>query len=123
MAVPPFSCSALPHTLTQSRTLAATQLGESDTKFGMTPIALQNTPHSSDLLSQFEHVLQKALQNTSDTITSKLTREICEVGHCTSVFEERVDKLQVISTNHEEEMDPWGRKLFPPSPPGGHFRK
>lgn len=52
---------ALPHALTQSQTLAATQVSESDSKFRTTPIALQNTLHSFGMLSQFEWVLQKSL--------------------------------------------------------------
>lgn len=66
----------------------------------MNPITLQNASPRSDLLRQFERVLNKALQNTLDTITDKLTWEIREVGHRTFILEQRVDELDIITNNH-----------------------
>lgn len=70
----------------------------------MTPITLQNTIPGSDLLSHFERVLQRTLQTTSDTITDRLMQEIHVVACHTSILEQRVDELDVITTNYEEEI-------------------
>lgn len=71
----------------------------------MTPGILQNLPPGTDLINQFERVLQKALQNTSDTITVMLTREIHKVGRRTLVLEQRMDELDGITTNHNDELE------------------
>lgn len=100
MAEPPSSGAILPHRLKLSQT---TQRSKSDSDLTAPP--LQNSPHGSDLRSQFKRVHHKVLQNTSDTITEKLTQEIRKVGHRTSILEEIVDKLHNIVINHAEEME------------------
>lgn len=105
MAAPPSSHATLSHSQKQLRSPASTQRSESDYDFGISPSSLQNTSPGSDLLSQFERVLHKALQNTSDAITNKLTREICEVGRSISILEQRVDEFDVTASNQAEELE------------------
>lgn len=53
----------------------------------------------SGMFKQFEQMLQKALKQTSDHITDKLTREIKELGQRTAELEVRVDDL----VNHTQD--------------------
>lgn len=101
------SRSALPQRQSQrgNSTYFSSQLADSDLDYGLTPISLQNIPNNSDILSQFERVLQKALQNTSDTITEKLTREIREVGRRTSILEHKMEDINDITNTHTDELE------------------
>lgn len=85
MAAAHSSRTTLPQKMTQkgNSNPSSPHLIDTDSEFRLTPISLQDIHNGTDLLSQFERVLQKALQNTSDTITEKLTREIREVGRRT----------------------------------------
>lgn len=71
---------------------------------GMAPISLHNISNGSDLLNQFERVLHRAPQNTSD-ITAKLTREILEVGHRTTILEQMVDEIDVTTFNQSDKLE------------------
>lgn len=51
------------------------------------------------MFKQFERMLQKALKQTSDHITDKLTHEIRELGQRTAELEVRVDDLE----NHTQD--------------------
>lgn len=65
MAAASSSRSALPHKQKQNSNSPTYQQAEPESKceyeFGMTPGILQNTPPGTDLIAQFERVLQKAL--------------------------------------------------------------
>ncbi|XP_073462121.1 vomeronasal type-2 receptor 26-like [Aquarana catesbeiana] len=52
------------------------------------------TEFQSALFKKFECILQKALKQTSDHITDKLTREIREIGLRTAELEIRVDDIE-----------------------------
>lgn len=84
---------------------SSAQRSEPDFTSGMTPLIPQNSTIGPDLLAQFERVLHKALQNTSDAITDKLTREIREVGRRTSILEQRMDEFDITTSVHTEELE------------------
>lgn len=73
--------------------------GESDTDIGDSQTALQ-----TDLFKKFERILQKALKQTSDHITDKLTREIRDLGQRTAELEIRMDDLESQTQQHESEF-------------------
>lgn len=50
-------------------------------------------------------MLTRALKTTSDAITEKLMREIRDVGCCTSLLEQQTDKLAVLTSNHNEDLE------------------
>lgn len=52
--------------------------------------------HPNDI-KQFEKMLQKAVRQMSDHITESLTKEICELGQCTSDLENRIVESNVQS--------------------------
>lgn len=63
--------------------------GESDFDAGSSQSGIQ-----SSMFKQFDWMLQKALKQTSDHITDKLTHEIRELGQRTAELEGRVDELE-----------------------------
>lgn len=105
MAAAPSHLSPQTGTQQHHRSPSSVQYGETEYELNVSPITLHNNQIGSDLLSQFERVLHKALQNTSDTITDKLTQEICEVGRPTSILEQRVDEFDITTTAHTEELE------------------
>lgn len=68
-------------------------VGESDSDAEGSQTVIQ-----SKNCKQFELMLQKALKQTSDHITDKLTREIIELGQRTTELEVRVDEIK----NHSQ---------------------
>lgn len=58
----------------------------------------------SVLFEKFEHILQKALKQTSDHITDKLTREIRELGFRTADLEIRMDDIESQSQHFTSEF-------------------
>lgn len=63
---------------------------ESDTDLGLgiSPLAFQSDPTHPDLLKQFKWMLTKALKQTSDKITDRLSWEIRELGQRTARLEQ-----------------------------------
>lgn len=59
----------------------------------------------STMFKQFEHMLQKALEQTSDHITDKLTKEIRELGQRTAELEVRVDEIENHTRQYTSELD------------------
>lgn len=57
------------------------------------------------MLKKFERMLQCALKQTSDQMTECLSREIRELGKRTSDLEHRVDDLETLFSNHEDELE------------------
>ena len=74
--------------------------GETDSEEEYSQATIQ-----SGILKQFEKMLQKALKQTSDDITDKLTKEIREIGQRTAKFEVRVDELKTYTQQHMEELE------------------
>lgn len=97
--------TARSHSQLQLRSPSSLSKGELLSDLGVTPTDIQNAINSSDLLNQFERILHRALQNTSDNITDKLTREIREVGRRTTILEQRMDEVDVITSNQTEELE------------------
>lgn len=58
----------------------------------------------SDIFQKFEFMLQKALKQTSDHITDKLTREIRELGQRTSELEQRMDDIDNYTEHYGSEL-------------------
>lgn len=50
-------------------------------------------------------MLNKALKQTSDHITGRLSREIRELGNHTEALEQRTDELEIGLENHTEETE------------------
>lgn len=53
----------------------------------------------------FERMLQKALKQTSDHITEKLTHEIRELGQWTAELEVKVDNLENHTQDYMAELE------------------
>lgn len=78
--------------------LEASNEGESDAEFRVTPLALQFDNSQPDLLINFEQLLTKALKHTSDN-------EIGDLGRCTSQREQRADEVEILTRNHSEKLE------------------
>lgn len=102
MAPPNTSQPCTQHALKSlSRSLTSQNLGgESDSDAGNSQTVTQ-----SIMFKQFEKVLQKALKQTSDHITDKLTREIRELGHRTAGLEVRVDEIETHTQHYITEFE------------------
>lgn len=74
--------------------------GESDSDTGSSKSVVQST-----MFKQFERMLQKALKQTSDHITDKLTKEIRELGQRTAELEVRVDEIENHTQQYTSELD------------------
>ena len=64
-----------------------------------------STAVPTSLLRQFEKMLHKALQTTSDQITNSLTKEIRELGGRTEVLETKMDDLEAYTQDCVSEID------------------
>lgn len=100
------STSERSNTQTQKETLLhAESSGESDIE----QFPSQNSPHelvaSPVPLKQFERMLQRALKQTSEHITSSLTKEIREIGARTAALEIRVDEVEISAQNNMSEIE------------------
>ena len=94
-----------PHATPHTKPVALHPDGETDYDFGLTPLTLRGDTLQPDLLQQFERMLTRALKNTSDAITDRLTREIREVGHRTTLLEQRTEELELTAGNHSEDLE------------------
>lgn len=96
--------SARPH-IQKQKLLQTESPGESDIEL----FPSQNSPHESAAspvpLKQFECMLQKALKQTSEHITSSFTKEIREIGARTAALEIRVDELEISAQNNMSEIE------------------
>ena len=74
---------------------------------------LSNTPQiatlsktvPSELLSQFEKMLNKALKRTSEQITTSLTKEIRDLGCRTETLEAKMDEIEIYTQDCQSELD------------------
>lgn len=78
--------------------------GESDTEIILSQKSSQESSASPDLIKQVERILQKALKQTSEHIASNLTKEIKELGNCTTALEHRVDEIENSSQDFMTEL-------------------
>ena len=67
--------------------------------------AVQSAAVPSELLQQFERMLNKALKRTSDQITSNLTKEIRDLGSRTETLESKVEEIEIITQDCQSEID------------------
>lgn len=65
----------------------------------------QNLQIAPAILKQFEHMLHKALKQTSEQITTNLTREIRELGNRTAALELKMDDLENATQEHNTAME------------------
>lgn len=84
--------------------------GESDAELLASPLSSQHSFMQPDILQQFERMLHRALKQTSDQITECLSKEIRELGQCTSDLEQKVDELVTHLSNHTDELKAIGEE-------------
>ena len=89
----------------QSLTQQPVSPADSDSDLFTSQDSPQTPQVAPAILKQFEHMLHKALKQTSDQITSNLTREIRELGKRTAALEVKADDLEKISLEHTMEIE------------------
>ena len=83
----------------------ATDSEEEDVAQDGTSQITQGTAVPNSIMRQFEKMLHKALQNTSDQITTKLTKEIRELGNRTDALESKVDEIEIFTQDCISEIE------------------
>ena len=104
MAPPPSSVTASMRSHRQSLTQPVSP-DDSDCDLFTSQDSPQTPQVAPAILKQFEHMLHKALKQTSDQITSNLTREIRELGKRTAALEVKADDFENISLEHTMEIE------------------
>lgn len=91
----------------KSKQPKAISSGDSDSEpdSNMLHSSQQNSDIPSNILKQFEKMLHKALQQTSEQITSNLTREIRELGRRTEALEMKMEDIENSTQDAFSEID------------------
>lgn len=112
MALPPSSYTASVrshrHKMTQPDRHKMTQPdspADSESELFTSQDTSQNLQIAPAILKQFEHMLHKALKQTSEQITTNLTREIRELGNRTAALELKMDDLENATQEHNTAME------------------
>ena len=103
--------TVLPHTAKQQLQLPH-ELYDTDCEDSTICQPQQTGSLHPNVLTQIEKMLQKALKQTSDHITEKLTKEIRDLGRHTAELENRVDDIETNVMTHETELDTFKDENF-----------